>query len=99
MSEWHDLSFLCPTDITDPERSPIEPLMELPGFDSCGTTEISERKIKRIYGGFKSTAGKHPWQVSLQTLLPLTVYMPQGHFCGGALIHPCWVLTAAHCTE
>ncbi|XP_011357574.1 factor VII-activating protease [Pteropus medius] len=97
--EYCDVSACSALDITDPERSPIEPLMELPGFDSCGTTEISERKIKRIYGGFKSTAGKHPWQVSLQTLLPLTVYMPQGHFCGGALIHPCWVLTAAHCTD
>ncbi|XP_075390685.1 factor VII-activating protease [Tenrec ecaudatus] len=87
----------CPAlDMVDAEGSPAEPIGQLPGFDSCGKTE---RKLKRIFGGFKSVAGKHPWQASLQTSLPLTYTMPQGHMCGGALIHPCWVLTAAHCAD
>ncbi|CAO2585897.1 Hyaluronan-binding protein 2 [Lemmus lemmus] len=91
---------VCPTpDTPNPDGSLLEPVTEVPGFNSCGKTETAERVVKRIYGGFKSTAGKHPWQVSLQTSLPLTTSMPQGHFCGGSLIHPCWVLTAAHCTE
>lgn len=95
------MSFILiyPTVTSDPDGSLLEPGMEVPGFNSCGKTETAERVVKRIYGGFKSTAGKHPWQVSLQTSLPLTTSMPQGHFCGGSLIHPCWVLTAAHCTE
>uniref|UniRef100_A0A8C9AAW6 Hyaluronan binding protein 2 n=1 Tax=Prolemur simus TaxID=1328070 RepID=A0A8C9AAW6_PROSS len=77
-----------------PEESPTEPLAKPLGFASCGRTETAQGHVKRIYGGFKSTAGKHPWQVSIQT-----VSRPRGHFCGGSLIHPCWVLTAAHCTE
>ncbi|XP_039770251.1 hyaluronan-binding protein 2 isoform X2 [Ornithorhynchus anatinus] len=67
-------------------------------FNTCGKPDTS-RRVQRIYGGFKTTPGKHPWQASLQTTLPLTDYMPKGHFCGGTLIHSCWVLTAGHCVE
>ena len=54
----------------------------------------------RIVGGEPVTASSHPWMVSLQ-------HLPWGdgrsfysqHQCGGSLIAPDWVLTAAHCTD
>ncbi|XP_063850743.1 trypsin I-P1-like isoform X2 [Scylla paramamosain] len=45
----------------------------------------------RIVGGEPVEKGKFLWQVSLQN--------HQRHFCGGTLIAPNWVVTAAHCVE
>ncbi|XP_031453316.1 hyaluronan-binding protein 2 isoform X1 [Phasianus colchicus] len=63
-------------------------------FKTCGQPE-SQSGLERIYGGTKTTVGKHPWMVSLQRKSSRRVT----HFCGGVLIKSCWVLTAAHCVE
>lgn len=43
----------------------------------------------RIVGGNMSSLTQWPWQVSLQF---------QGyHLCGGSVITPLWIVTAAHC--
>ncbi|XP_045698464.1 ovochymase-2 [Phyllostomus hastatus] len=45
--------------------------------------------FSRIVGGSQVVKGSYPWQVSLKRR--------QKHICGGTIISPQWVVTAAHC--
>ncbi|XP_076366537.1 uncharacterized protein LOC143255172 [Tachypleus tridentatus] len=55
----------------------------------CGIKGEGERE-GRVVGGFDSEAGEWCWQVAL-------INAQNQYLCGGALIGPQWVLTAAHC--
>jgi secreted trypsin-like serine protease len=50
-----------------------------------------------IIGGAPSTPGEWAWQVALIGGAATGPNFWDDQFCGGSLIHPQWVLTAAHC--
>uniref|UniRef100_A0A4X1TFH1 Transmembrane protease serine 2 n=1 Tax=Sus scrofa TaxID=9823 RepID=A0A4X1TFH1_PIG len=57
----------------------------------CGVSGKMSNRQSRIVGGSSAALGDWPWQVSLHV---------QGiHICGGSIITPDWIVTAAHCVE
>ncbi|XP_074860697.1 vitamin K-dependent protein C [Carettochelys insculpta] len=75
------------------DHSKCEPVAEFP----CGRVKANRMELKsgiqiRLIEGKLDRKGESPWQTMLLD--------GKGKFrCGGTLIHPSWVLTAAHCVE
>ena len=68
--------------------------------DEWSARAASER-FTRIVGGEAASAGAWPWQVALVELHDRGGGRGAGfrQFCGGSVIAPWWVLTAAHCVD
>ena len=77
---------LPPAD-TQPEGTPV------PG----SSTPLPLSDEPYIVGGEEAEPGAWPWMAALVYSDEPNAYW--GQFCGGALIHPRWVLTAGHCAE
>uniref|UniRef100_A0A2R9AGV0 Ovochymase 2 n=1 Tax=Pan paniscus TaxID=9597 RepID=A0A2R9AGV0_PANPA len=69
--------------------------LSLPKAPSCGQSLVKVQPwnyfniFSRILGGSQVEKGSYPWQVSLK--------QRQKHICGGSIVSPQWVITAAHC--
>jgi secreted trypsin-like serine protease len=64
------------------------------GALSTGADAITGRQVK-IIGGSVAAPGQFPWMVALVD--PRARNAADGQFCGGTVIAPLVVLTAAHC--
>ncbi|KAG1951052.1 plasminogen activator, urokinase a [Pimephales promelas] len=79
-------------DVPRMEMRPIksQPTPVAPKQDTestCGERRLD--RITKIIGGSRSSVESQPWMAA--------IFRGDGFICGGTLIAPCWVLTAAHC--
>lgn len=58
---------------------------------SCGRTTVPSDREARVVGGADAQPGEFPWMVSLR--------VRGDHFCGATIVHPKFVITAAHCVQ
>nr|XP_055027123.1 hyaluronan-binding protein 2-like isoform X4 [Misgurnus anguillicaudatus] len=98
---WGNAARPSPTSSGNAARPPLISSGNIPStvkdFPTCGKPE-PKKQMNRIYGGLKAIPGAHPWQVSVQAKAKASISFFR-HICGGTLIKPCWVLTAAHCID
>ncbi|XP_068723572.1 zinc metalloproteinase nas-15-like [Montipora capricornis] len=76
-----------PPNTPPPPPGSIPPATNKPPSGSCGVSPVN---YGCVIGGDDARPGAWPWQVGLHN-------SRGGFFCGGTLVTPEWVVTAAHC--
>uniref|UniRef100_A0A1B0GM42 Peptidase S1 domain-containing protein n=1 Tax=Phlebotomus papatasi TaxID=29031 RepID=A0A1B0GM42_PHLPP len=95
-----DPFFSSRRDLNSIASHPTLPPKEHPEFKpqnlKCGIPAIRPRRdyfrMLKIIGGRSARRGQWPWQVAIFNRF-------KEAFCGGTLISPLWIITAAHCVR
>ncbi len=82
--------------VTSKAWAQTPPSQPEPSAEVAGAT-VQQEQSPDIVGGREAAPGAWPWQVALVSHNSSNAYY--GQYCGGSLIAPDWVLTAAHCLE
>ncbi|XP_061168027.1 uncharacterized protein LOC133176972 [Saccostrea echinata] len=54
----------------------------------------------KIFSGFNADYGMFPWQVAIRKIIFKTrTRQIDAHHCGGTILSPSWILSAAHCFD